>query len=107
MIFVWIWAVIRFLGRIVIPPPAKIEPPRIDPKSPCIACGNHDSKVQYVVVSSKPGSVGAVRKGLLRITCNVCGAYYQIEPLFSRQPGSSKKIGADEVGGKEIQGLTT
>ncbi len=108
MIFKWLWLALRFVLRLIVPPPKASSLPIVDPaKIRCRACGHVGLTMKYEVVTTRPGKGDAIRAGLLRLTCPACSAFFRVKPLYSIEQEGGRPVGADEVGGTEIQGLTT
>ncbi len=107
MIWRWIWQALSFLARLIIPPPRDRQTPTIDwGDKPCPACGHTKTvTVEYRVVTTTPGKIDGIRKGLMRFTCSHCKAFWHTDPLYKKVQTGGRPIGPDEVGGKELQGM--
>ena len=108
MLFVWLGRAVFWVLRLFLPflpKPPTGDPHAIDLNRRCEACGHRGLSAKYVVVSPKPGSGSAMRRGLLRMTCPICGAFFHLDPLYAKRT-NPRPVGADEVGGNEVRGMT-
>lgn len=82
MIFHWFMVVIRWLLKLVIPPPAGSRVRR-DPNLRCPVCGAHKGRLRCVAKEIEgQEQTGAAKVGIFcEHTCAVCGARYCENPI--------------------------
>jgi len=111
MIWIWLGRAVFWVLRLFLPPGILPDPhkrPTVEWKRPCPACGTSGTvTVEHVVVSTKPGKMDAVRKPLMLFTCSHCRGFWHTQPLYARLQKGGRPLTADEVGGREVQGLPT
>lgn len=70
MIWQWIGVLFRSIGRFLVPIPPDLRVSRIDPNSPCPACGNQSGKLEFNYVDFPEQA--QVKVPMVRHTCLVC-----------------------------------
>lgn len=74
MIWLWIGQFLRYLAKLIIPPPVRPTFPKIDYENdPCPCCGHPGAKLDSVEVMN-PANIETGGKIFCRRTCKTCGA---------------------------------
>lgn len=76
MLWLWIKNLIRWVGIILLPIPTNLPDTRIDPESPCPACGNYGSTLMAERVKVKDREQIFIRQ-----TCRTCQFPYYRESI--------------------------
>lgn len=79
MIWLWFGSLFRAIGRFLVPIPAELRVSRIDPNSPCPACGNCNGKLEfaYMEFPEAPGT----HAPMVRHTCSICSFAWCSKPI--------------------------
>jgi len=75
MIIAWLIEAVRFLLKLIIPPPPKFVIPKINPNAPCPACGNESGKISVVKLPNNEMKI--------LHNCLVCKAAWHESPVLT------------------------